>query len=369
MIKKGDYNEIRVFIASSAELDQDKEMFDLYFSDKNKLYRKERIVFDHRTWKDFSSSLNEGRLQDRYNDFIRECDLVIFLFHTRLGRYTREELEVASAAFRRNGRRPRIFVYFKEEGIEDDALRDFKEYCEKRLGHFCDVYATYDDWHVKFDRQLKMLEEEGFIRAPRKRERMAERLKFAFSHVLAPAVVVCLAILVGLYFVPVTVTVCLDDRTPSSLPFQGAEITLVYADKSESQQLDRLTDEAIFKQIHARYVGRPVQIAVSSPGYEPVDTLLDLEKRLVIPIRRDASLSLLYGTVKDENNRPLAGVTLQVLDLQTVSDETGSFRLRIPSDRQRPQQRVQAFKEGYELWDFTGPVSDTVPWKIILHRR
>lgn len=107
MIKKGDYNEIRVFIASSAELDQDKEMFDLYFSDKNKLYREERIVFDHRTWKDFSSSLNEGRLQDRYNDFIRECDLVIFLFHTRLGRYTREELEVASAAFRRNGQRPR----------------------------------------------------------------------------------------------------------------------------------------------------------------------------------------------------------------------------------------------------------------------
>ena len=28
--------------------------------------------------------------------------LVIFLFHTRLGKYTREELEVALAAFREN---------------------------------------------------------------------------------------------------------------------------------------------------------------------------------------------------------------------------------------------------------------------------
>ena len=118
---------VKVFIASSAELDQDKTMFDVYFSDKNKLYRKRDIEFDHRTWKDFCSSLNDGRLQDRYNAYIRECDLVIFLFHTRLGKYTREELEVALAAFRENKERPRIFIYFKEEGIEDEALtRHFK---------------------------------------------------------------------------------------------------------------------------------------------------------------------------------------------------------------------------------------------------
>ena len=103
---------VKVFIASSAELDQDKTMFDVYFSDKNKLYRKKDIEFDHRTWKDFCSSLNDGRLQDRYNAYIRECDLVIFLFHTRLGKYTREELEVALAAFRENKERPRIFIYF-----------------------------------------------------------------------------------------------------------------------------------------------------------------------------------------------------------------------------------------------------------------
>ena len=87
--------KIKIFIASSAELNEDKQMFDLYFSDKNKLYRDRNIDFDQRTWMDFSSSLNEGRLQDRYNDYIRECDIVIFLFHTRMGRYTKEELEVA----------------------------------------------------------------------------------------------------------------------------------------------------------------------------------------------------------------------------------------------------------------------------------
>lgn len=131
--------KIKIFIASSAELNEDKQMFDLYFSDKNKLYRDRNIDFDQRTWMDFSSSLNEGRLQDRYNDYIRECDIVIFLFHTRMGRYTKEELEVAHEIYlKTKAAKPKIFVYFKEEGIVDESLKDFKSYCEKNLGHFCD---------------------------------------------------------------------------------------------------------------------------------------------------------------------------------------------------------------------------------------
>ena len=110
--------KIKIFIASSAELNEDKQMFDLYFSDKNKLYRDRNIDFDQRTWMDFSSSLNEGRLQDRYNDYIRECDIVIFLFHTRMGRYTKEELEVAHEIYlKTKAAKPKIFVYFKEEGL------------------------------------------------------------------------------------------------------------------------------------------------------------------------------------------------------------------------------------------------------------
>ena len=81
--------KIKIFIASSAELNEDKQMFDLYFSDKNKLYRDRNIDFDQRTWMDFSSSLNEGRLQDRYNDYIRECDIVISVPHTDGALYQR----------------------------------------------------------------------------------------------------------------------------------------------------------------------------------------------------------------------------------------------------------------------------------------
>ena len=86
---------VKVFIASSAELDEDKLQMDLYFSQKNKGYRKRAICFEQRTWRDFPSYLSEEHLQNRYDDYIRQCDIVIFLFHTRLGQYTLRELQVA----------------------------------------------------------------------------------------------------------------------------------------------------------------------------------------------------------------------------------------------------------------------------------
>lgn len=359
--------KIKIFIASSAELNGDKQMFDLYFSDKNKLYRTRNIDFDQRTWMDFSSSLNEGRLQDRYNDYIRECDIVIFLFHTRMGRYTREELEVAHEIYLKSkASKPKIFVYFKEEGIVDDSLKDFKAYCEKNLGHFCDLYSGYEDLRLKFDKQLQILENEGFIKPDP--VDVKRTLRFVLLYVLVPVVVVALAFFAFYYYSPVTSTVRLKDATKSSLPFYGADITLEYADKSETRHLNKLTDEAVFKEIHTKYLREDARLKIESKGYEPVDTVLSLEKSISLNIKRDRSFAVIFGTVKDEDNRPLAEVTLQVLDLKTVSDGMGNFTLSIPADKQKEEQRVSAFKEGYQLWDFTAPVSDKVPWKIILRK-
>ena len=98
------------------------------------------------------------------------------------------------------------------------------------------------------------------------------------------------------------------------------------------------------------------------------DRLLSLEKNVTLGISRDSSLAMIFGTVKDEDNRPLADATVQVLDMKTVSDGMGNFQLPIPAEKQKEEQRVTVYKDGYQLWDFTGPVSDKVPWKIILRK-
>lgn len=359
--------KVKIFIASSAELKEDKQMFDLFFSEKNKLLRDRNIDLDQRTWMDFDSSLNETRLQDRYNEYIRNCDIVIFLFHTRLGRYTKEELEIAHNAYLASkGKKPRIFVYFKEDGIQDAELLNFKPYCESRLGHFCDIYTDYRDLQIKFDKQLQLLMNEGFIKEdPVDVKRTA---RFFLLAVCLPIIVAALSFLCFYFLTPATSTFRVAETAKSSLPFKGAELSLTYSDKQETVNIKDLGEEVIFKEIHRKHMGKDARVKVTADGYQPIDTVMALSKDMRIVIKRDNSRGILFGMVKDEDNNPLAGVTVSVADLTATTDAMGNFRIEIPLDKQKEEQRVSAFRKGYKLWDFTGPVSDKVPWKIILRK-
>lgn len=359
--------KVKIFIASSAELKEDKQIFDLYFSEKNKLLRDRNIDLDQRTWMDFDSSLNKTRLQDRYNEYIRNCDIVIFLFHTRLGRYTKEELEIAHNAFLASkGKKPRVFVYFKEDGIQDKELKDFKYYCESRLGHFCDIYTDYQDLQIKFDKQLQLLMNEGFIKEdPVDVKRTA---RFFLLAVCLPVIVAALAFLCLYFLTPATSTFRFTEPQKSPLAFKGAELSLSYSDKQEAAAIQNLSEEVIFKEIHRRHMGKDARVAVQADGYQPIDTVMTLSKDMLIILKRDNSRGLLFGMVKDEDNNPLSGVTVSVADITGTTDAMGNFRIEIPLEKQNEEQRVCAFKGGYKLWDFTGPVSDKVPWKIILRK-
>lgn len=358
--------KVRIFLASSAELDQDKQMMDLYFSDKNKLYRDKNIDFDQRTWKDFNSSIAEFRLQDRYNDYVRQCDIVIFLFHTKLGRYTKEELEVATKIFKENKcRKPKIYVYFKENDA-DESLKNFKQYCESVLGHFCDIYTEYQALYLKVDKQLQILENEGYIKPdPIDIKRTG---RFFLLGILTPAILAAAVFLGIFYYTPATSTIRIQDASGSSLEFPGASLTLTYSDRTEAAETHTSGEEVVIKDIHRRHMGRPARLLVTAKGFEAVDTVLNLERMISIDMIRDNSLARIFGTVKDEDNCPVEGVTVSIADLSAVTDAAGNFSIDIPADRQRPEQRVSAYKNGFQLWDFTGPVTEDTPWKIILRK-
>ena len=48
-------------------------------------------------WEDFLDALSPTRLQDEYNRAIRECDLFVMLFRTKVGRYTETTPAVPAA--------------------------------------------------------------------------------------------------------------------------------------------------------------------------------------------------------------------------------------------------------------------------------
>ena len=159
----------KIFLASSSELKLDREQFEIFINRKNKSLNDKGIFLELVVWEYFLDTMSRTRLQDEYNRAIRESDIFVMLFSTKVGQYTEEEFETAFGQLQSTSR-PLIYTYFKdvEVSIRRIQRKDlislwaFEDKL-KNLGHFKTVYKNIDDLKFKFDQQLNMLEANGFF--------------------------------------------------------------------------------------------------------------------------------------------------------------------------------------------------------------
>ncbi|MDJ0845075.1 GUN4 domain-containing protein [Crocosphaera sp.] len=153
---------IQIFLASSSELKEDREQFEIFINRKNKEYIYKGIFLELIIWEDFIDAMSATRLQDEYNNAIKECDLFISLFATKVGQYTEEEFDTAFGTFTQNNT-PLIYTYFKDSPInlsritsEINTLLNFKAKLNK-LGHFYTNYNNIEDLKFRFSEQLNKI--------------------------------------------------------------------------------------------------------------------------------------------------------------------------------------------------------------------
>ena len=155
---------LRIFLASSAELREDRDAFDLHFRQQNDQFRKEGLYLEIVRWENFLDAMSETRLQDEYNKELRSCDIFVSLFFTKTGKFTEEEFDTAHQQFKAAGR-PRIYTFFKNAPVAMGSLGDevlsllqFKTKL-KNLGHFHTNYDNIEHLKCQFRDQLdKLLE-------------------------------------------------------------------------------------------------------------------------------------------------------------------------------------------------------------------
>lgn len=171
--------QLKIFLASSSELEADRREFEIFVNRKNKLWAQRGVLIKLVQWEDFLDAVSKTRLQDEYNQAIRDCDLFVMLFHTKVGPYTGEEFEVALAQFRATGK-PLIFTYFKTAqislgGANDDELLSLLAFKKKlsELGHFHTPYDNVEGLKLHFTQQLDKLIEKGFVAFERDQEQGA----------------------------------------------------------------------------------------------------------------------------------------------------------------------------------------------------
>ena len=146
---------VKVFIASSEELQPERERLDTLFNHLNNIFERRGIMLLPVKWEFLDASMGEEHKQEEYNRAIRECDLCVVMFWQKFGTYTDTELRVADAE-QRAGRMPKkVYVFFKEPGDYTAEIETFKSGFEQEYGHFYCKFNTSDQLQLDFTLQLE----------------------------------------------------------------------------------------------------------------------------------------------------------------------------------------------------------------------
>jgi hypothetical protein len=149
--------KIKIFLASSNELAEDRLKFANFISEKNTLWDKEgkpQILLQ--IWEYESEALSVTRSQDEYNKVIADVDIFVMLFWTKVGKYTHEEFNWAKQLFHNTGK-PRVLAYQKAAPPEkqEQSLKDFTaSLLQKDKEYFWGSYEHFDSLALKITKEL-----------------------------------------------------------------------------------------------------------------------------------------------------------------------------------------------------------------------
>lgn len=156
---------IKIFLASSNDLQDERNAIELIVSRENKKFAAKGIQFELVRWEQLPQSFQPKRVQKFFNEKMLECEVMVALFYDRIGDFTYEEFQTAFKSFNK-GKNPRhIFVFFKTGQISTEAVTD--EFYEvqklrQKIEHHEQIYCKYenlDELKNKLKEQMDLLVE------------------------------------------------------------------------------------------------------------------------------------------------------------------------------------------------------------------
>ena len=184
---------IKVFLASSEELDYDRMAFGNLVRRLDDMYEKRGIRIKLFEWEDYDSAYNDKRKQDEYNEYVKQSDIFLALFHKKAGQFTIEEFDKASEQFKATAS-PKVYTYCKDlkPGEEESPeLKEFKERLFNEMGHYWCRYDNRESLQFQFVMQLQLVEsnrmddvkvEDGVVTVNGLPVAKMENLKFAAAN-------------------------------------------------------------------------------------------------------------------------------------------------------------------------------------------
>ena len=108
MSRAAPLNVVKLFVASGSELKKERQETILVLNRVGKLFPSLKLEpIEWETDIPAGSCYNKNSIQDEINPLLENCDMVLVLFFSKIGRFTREEYQLARQ------KNKKIFLYFK----------------------------------------------------------------------------------------------------------------------------------------------------------------------------------------------------------------------------------------------------------------
>lgn len=146
---------IKVFLASSEELIEERKEFGFLFSHLNRIFRPRGIYLELVLWEFLDSSMGPLHKQQDYNKELELCEMCMVIYWTKFGQYTYEEFSHAYERLKQGYNPRKLYVFFKEPGAVSPELQRFKDSFGEEYGHFYSVFKNIETLKFEFIVQLE----------------------------------------------------------------------------------------------------------------------------------------------------------------------------------------------------------------------
>ena len=154
---------IKIFLASSNELKEERDKIDLMISKENDALQKQSIRLKLVRWEDMLKSFQKESFQDSINEQLYLCEIFIVLFSSRVGEFTLQEFNIAYERLKQEKKPDYLLVYFKD--IQLDASKNIDDVMKilelqktiKKYEQIFDTYSNIDSLKLKIKEQLNLI--------------------------------------------------------------------------------------------------------------------------------------------------------------------------------------------------------------------
>lgn len=135
-----------------------------------------------------------------------------------------------------------------------------------------------------------------------------------------------------------------EAHNPNLPPLAGAVVTMTLDNETKSDTLQTIDSQGLFANIPHHFMNETVSISFRCNDFLDLDTVMLLNKDIVLNVRRDPSV---YGDVHFyiwdvENEEYVANTGIEIDQWSVASDENGLVKLFIPIELQKTEYQIKA---------------------------